>query len=114
MDSKADLVEPVMPSEKKEDAEIEARKLKSSGQRTVNNVWEAMQAIIALMVTGTGMWVSANLALREDDATEDKAAAFAAVVFITGAANLVIGFYFGRTNHQRTGGVGGESEKGGR
>lgn len=29
----------------------------------------------------------------------------AAVVFLFGVANLVTGFYFGRTNHQRIGGV---------
>ena len=47
---------------------------------------------------------SAILAIREgSDATAQKVAAF---VFLTGVANLVIGFYFGRTNHQRTGGIG--------
>lgn len=33
----------------------------------------------------------------------------AAVVFLFGVANLVTGFYFGRTNHQRTGGIGPNS-----
>jgi hypothetical protein len=32
----------------------------------------------------------------------------AAIVFLFGVANLVTGFYFGRTNHQRSGGVGGD------
>ena len=32
----------------------------------------------------------------------------AAIVFLFGVANLVTGFYFGRTNHQRTGGIGGD------
>lgn len=108
------LQDTVQPSAKKEDAQIEAAKLKSGGQRVVNNVWEGMQAIIAFMVTSTGMWVAGSLALRSGVTAEDKAASFAAVVFITGAANLVIGFYFGRTNHQRTGGVGGENEVSGR
>lgn len=31
-----------------------------------------------------------------------------AFVFLYGIANLVIGFYFGRTNHQRVGGPGGD------
>jgi hypothetical protein len=33
-------------------------------------------------------------------------ASVAGMLFLTGIANLVIGFYFGRTNHERVGGVG--------
>ena len=33
----------------------------------------------------------------------------ASIVFLFGVANLVTGFYFGRTNHQRSGGVGGDA-----
>jgi len=33
-------------------------------------------------------------------------------VFLFGVANLVTGFYFGRTNHQRTGGIGPQNPDG--
>jgi len=71
----------------------------SLGQRRVNLIWELTQAAIAGVVTVTTLFVSANLALR---AQPDVAAA----LLLSNAFFLVIGFYFGRTNHQRTGGIG--------
>lgn len=73
----------------------------SLGQRTINAVWENTQRWIALAVTGTSLSVAAWLAIM--GATESVQTA--ALVFVFGVANLVIGFYFGRTNHQRVGGV---------
>jgi cobalamin synthase len=65
-------------------------------------VWELTQAAIALSVTTGTMYVAARLALLDPSRT-------AAFLLLSNAFFLVIGFYFGRTNHQRTGGVGGDS-----
>ena len=70
------------------------------GQRRVNLIWEVTQAAIALAVTLTTLFVSTMLALRGDI---DRAA----TLLLSNAFFLVVGFYFGRTNHQRTGGVAG-------
>ena len=74
---------------------------KSAGQRRVNIIWELTQAAVALAVTGSTLYVSASLALKENAQT-------AAFLLLSNAFFLVIGFYFGRTNHQRSGGVGGD------
>jgi len=68
--------------------------LKTASQRRVNIIWEVTQAVIALL------FVSAYV--------------YAAIVQIDspGLANatfLIVGFYFSRTNHQRVGGVGGDT-----
>lgn len=70
----------------------------SLGQRRVNLIWEGTQAVIAVGVSGATLYVSANLAMRDDRQT-------AAFLLLSNAFFLVIGFYFGRTNHQRVGGV---------
>lgn len=62
----------------------------SAGQRRVNILWEATQAAIAICVTMAFIFVS----IRIIDSPDLKNAFF-----------LIVGFYFGRTNHQRTGGV---------
>lgn len=59
------------------------------GQRRINLIWEITQAIIALVVT-------AKLVAGESSDV------------LTNAFFLIIGFYFSRTNHQKTGGIGGE------
>ena len=71
---------------------------KTAGQRRVNIIWEGTQALIALCVTGATLYVSAQLALKDNAQT-------AAFLLLSNAFFLVIGFYFGRTNHQRVGGV---------
>jgi len=75
--------------------------LRTAGQRRVNIIWEYTQAFIAGMVVTAVLIVSSWLSVR--GVNGEKVAAF---VFLTGVANLVIGFYFGRTNHNRVGGVG--------
>lgn len=77
----------------------------SLGQRRVNIIWEGNQAVIALVVVLTGMYTSANLALRLDSTENGKSIAITAFLLISNTVFLVIGFYFGRTNHQRVGGV---------
>jgi len=81
--------------------------LKTAGQRRVNLIWEFTQAFIAGTVVSTVLIVSAVLVIKVGDNSDNKMGAF---VFLTGVANLVIGFYFGRTNHQRIGGVGSHEE----
>ncbi len=74
---------------------------KTASQRRVNIIWESTQSLIAIWVTGATLYVSAMLALKDNGQT-------AAFLLLSNAFFLVIGFYFGRTNHQRTGGVGGD------
>lgn len=98
--------------ETKSPSTIDAEVLRTAGQRKINAIWEYTQAFIAGMTVTTVLLVAAKLAaFSMDSATGQQVAAF---VFLTGVANLVIGFYFGRTNHQRVGGVGGDSAMGGR
>lgn len=72
--------------------------LHTAGQRRVNIIWEMTQASVALMVTVATLYVSSNLALTGDGET-------AAFLLLSNAFFLVIGFYFGRSNHTRIGGV---------
>lgn len=76
----------------------------SAGQRAVNMLWENTQRQIALAVITVALSVGGWLAVA--GASDNQVAAS---VFLYGVANLVIGFYFGRTNHTRVGGVGGFS-----
>ena len=73
---------------------------KAAGQRSINRVWEFTQASIAILVVVAVLY--AVVFIRE--------LATAQLVFLTGSFSLVIGFYFGRTNHSRQGGIGGERE----
>lgn len=82
---------------------------RTAGQRRVNIIWELTQAVIALAVTGTGMMTASMLALRVDTSDANKSMAITAFLLISNTVFLVIGFYFGRTNHQRVGGVGGDN-----
>lgn len=85
------------------------------GQRRINIIWEVTQAVIALAVVGTAMFASAEIALivtRPAADLNDKGMAVSnlAFVLLSNAVFLVIGFYFGRTNHQRIGGVGSHDD----
>lgn len=82
---------------------------KTAGQRDINLMWETTQMRVALSVIWSSLVVAALLAvLGKWIGSADLQ--LAAVVFLFGVANLVTGFYFGRTNHQRTGGIGATSE----
>ncbi len=78
--------------------------LKTAGQRNINRIWELTQASVAILVTMSTLYVSSQIALREGPS------ATSSFILLSNAFFLVIGFYFGRTNHQRTGGVGGSDE----
>ena len=78
------------------DLEIHRR---TAGQRRVNIIWETTQAMIAVTVTISTLYVSARLATS-------GGSDMAAFLLLSNAFFLVIGFYFGRTNHARpTGGT---------
>ena len=88
-----------MPTPAAESNRLE-QALRHKGQRRINAIWEITQASIALGVTLTTLYVSAAM-IKGDTAKE-------AFIFLTNVFFVVIGFYFGRTNHQRTGGIGGD------
>ena len=73
--------------------------LTSQGQRRINILWEVTQSIIATIVTCSTVYVASRLA----SANTGNESAF---LLLSNGFFLVIGFYFGRTNHQRIGGVG--------
>lgn len=84
--------------------ERDAAAAQFEGQRHINLIWETTQMKVALSFTWGSLGVAGGLAvfgkwLGSPDLQ------LAAVVFLFGVANLVTGFYFGRTNHARTGGV---------
>lgn len=80
---------------------------KTAGQREINLIWENTQMKVALSVVWASLIVAVALAIF-GKALGSEDIQLAAVVFLFGVANLVTGFYFGRTNHQRSGGVGGD------
>lgn len=69
------------------------------GQRRINLIWELTQAGIALSVIwgsiGSAIWMTVY----------DPMNRLMAFLFLSNVVSIVIGFYFGRTNHQRVGGV---------
>lgn len=75
--------------------------LGTAGQRRVNLIWEGTQAAVALLITGSTIY--AVLTGRES-------------IILGNAFTLIVALYFVRTNHTKTGGVGGtdsaESRKG--
>lgn len=80
-----------------------------AGQRFINRIWESMQAFIAGLVVVSGLYVSIRLSLLYliPEATEQQqTVAYAAFIVISNLVSNIVGFYFGRTNHQRTGGTG--------
>lgn len=84
--------------------------LTKAGQRTINLIWENTQMKVALSVIWAALIVSGTLAIMGKVlGTPDIQ--LAAIVFLFGVANLVTGFYFGRTNHTRVGGVKDSSER---
>lgn len=83
----------------------EADALRVAGQRSINVIWETTQMRLALSVIWGSLLVASALSIFGHWLGSPDLQ-LAAVVFLFGVANLVTGFYFGRTNHQRTGGVG--------
>lgn len=79
--------------------------LKVEDQRRISGMWESTQRLIALSVVWATLLVSVVKSLQAAIFQDvDPTEAGVAFVFLASVANLVIGFYFGRTNHQRVGG----------
>jgi len=76
---------------------------KAEGQRSISIIWERTQQIIALS------WVLVGLGVAGFEVIRQGPRADGAMTMIVGTLGVIIGFYFSRTNHQRVGGVGGES-----
>lgn len=74
--------------------DVTADRLRTAGQRRVNIIWEITQSLIAVMVTVTTLYAAATGLPGTDQG------------LLGSAFFLVVGFYFGRTNHSRQGGIG--------
>ena len=68
-----------------------------AGQRRINLIWEYTQAIIAIMVVVATMAAGVVATLKNTSPVNTA---------LSMAFGTVVGFYFGRTNHSATGGVG--------
>lgn len=83
--------------------------LRTAGQRWTNRLWESVQAFISVTVVSVALIVNGRLAMLaiSGAASESQVAtASSANQNINILASLIIGFYFGRVNHQREAGVG--------
>lgn len=77
---------------------------RTDSQRQVNIIWERTQQIIALSVVEVTLLVAASSVVSAlFNTSVDHQAAVVAFLFLVSVSNLVIGFYFGRTNHARIG-----------
>jgi hypothetical protein len=83
--------------------QVKASELKTASQRQVNLIWEYTQAGIATVVVLA--CIAATFVLDPDKGEMLRNAFF-----------LIVGFYFGRTNHQKEGGSGSHEplQQGGR
>lgn len=82
---------------------------RTESQRWVNKLWESVQAFISVAVVTTALSVNARLAMLviSGEAKESQiASSSSANQNINILASLIIGFYFGRVNHQKESGVG--------
>lgn len=80
--------------------------LRTAGQREVNMIWEKTQSLIArFLVFATVLYSFVLLAILVFVPAVDPQvlSAMAATGVLGNAFFLVIGFYFGRTNHARIG-----------
>lgn len=80
------------------------------GQRTVNLIWERTQRAIAIFSVFSGIAINALvigliMALAREMTVNQLAIISMCLQFINLTAGIVIGFYFSRTNHTKTGGV---------
>jgi hypothetical protein len=76
---------------------VEAVALAAQRKNKINVLWETTQAIIALSVLWAFLSVVVVTVLRGDTTSSPQPM----VIALVGLANLVTGFYFGRTNHAR-------------
>lgn len=79
--------------------------LRTSGQRRINLIWEITQAIVTVMVVGATLYIAGDLVLGGEEDDNNRAAAF---LLLSNAFFMIVTAYYQRTNHVRTGGVGGK------
>lgn len=107
---KPKVVKPILPGNAPsvQDQEVDPSKpadttyqedLTHAGQRRINLIWEYTQSAIALMVVISSVLIASIQAVSSSPNKEFP-------VILTSLTSLVIGFYFGRTNHTAIGGVG--------
>jgi hypothetical protein len=72
----------------------------TAGQRRVNLIWEYTQSVIALMVFGAGVFAALWGMIHNTEVS----------AFLAGICGTVTGFYFGRTNHEKIGGIGSKPD----
>lgn len=88
---------------KRQDAVDSEKSLMTEGQRRINLMWERTQAFIAIVVVTITMFASGY----------GYIAGKTEVPILMGTMmGTVVGFYFGRTNHSRTGGAGKQPPEG--
>ena len=75
----------------------------TKGQRDISRIWEISQATIALVVTGSTVFVLGKLAVATQDVSANQLISAMQLNVMT---TLILTFYFARTNHSRIGGVG--------
>lgn len=73
----------------------------AQGTRHTNLVWEITQAMIAVATIGSVLYATTKIALNSD---MDKTA----FIVLSNLGSVIIGFYFGRTNHARPTGLGND------
>lgn len=69
----------------------------TAGQRHINRIWEYSQSFIALSITLAIIYCAINEITSQE---------------LSNGFFLIIGFYFGRANHQNQGGVGAKPQEG--
>jgi hypothetical protein len=79
--------------------------LKSHGQRRINLIWELTQASVAITVTVTTLVVCAILITSTPGGSEG------AFLLLSNVFFLIVGTYFQRTNHTKTGGISGKDDR---
>lgn len=86
----------------KEQGRREETVLLTGSQRRINLIWEVTQAVVTIMVVGATLFIAGSLVLKGDP----NAAAF---LLLSNAFFMIVTSYYQRTNHTRTGGMGGQS-----
>ena len=92
-------IETSMSEEKTNTAAENEMARRTNGERHINLIWEGTQAFVAVAVTVATLYVAGGLALKVDAKYTE------AFLLLGNSFFLIVGFYFGRTNHQRVGGV---------
>jgi hypothetical protein len=77
--------------------------LHAASRRQINRIWEVTQATIAILVTLVTLFVAAAPVFVIRAPGLDISGERSGTSLLANAFFLVIGFYFGRTNHSRIG-----------